>query len=150
MATKNKLTTDSYSPIHFRPHGRVEFSVLRENVLVCEAIGPFNLELINAVVAVEGPLIDALVKQAKWGDIVIFKESAMTSPEVLASFTEYLRSLSASMRMPTATALVISSEVEGSKIMTQHYLKCYEEAGLNAAVFGDFDQALAWIDTKVE
>lgn len=150
MTDDRKVTTDEYSPKLFRPHGRVEFSVLEDNILVCEAVGPFNLELITAVVFVQSPLIDDLIKQEKWGDIVVFKESALASPQVLSSFTEYLRSLSTSMRMPTATALVIPAEVEGSTIMTQQYQICYDDAGLNAVVFDDFDKALAWISTRVK
>ncbi len=150
MAGDSKVTTDDYSPKHFRPHGRVEFSVLEENILLCEAIGPFNLELISAVVTIESPLIDGLVKHGKWGDIVVFKESAMASAEVVSSFTEYLRSLSTSMRMPTATALVISSETEGSKIMTQYYQKCYADAGLHAIVFEALDEAIVWVKTQIE
>ncbi|GAA4499781.1 hypothetical protein [Pseudaeromonas paramecii] len=149
MTTYDKVSTDDDSPKRFLPHGRVEYSVFG-NILVCEAIGPFNLELISAAVTVESPLIDDLVKQGKWGDVVVFKKSAMASLDMLSSLTAYMRSLSTSMRMPAATALVISSEVEGSKIMTQHYLQCYEDAGLDVAVFEDFDKALAWIKRRVE
>lgn len=150
MTTDSKVTTDDYSPELFRPHGRVEFSVLEDNILVCEAIGPFNLELISAVVFVQSPLIDDLLKQDQWGDIVVFKESAMASPQVISSFAEYLRSLSTSMRMPAATALVIPSELEGSTIMIQQYQKCYDDAGLHAVVFDDFNEALAWIRIRIK
>ncbi|MCO4205074.1 hypothetical protein [Aeromonas taiwanensis] len=148
MTTSKRVTTDDHQPKRFRPHGLVEYVVL-DNILVCEAIGPFNLELIGSAVSVESPLIDTLVKQGKWGDVVVFKQSAMASLEVLSSLTGYLRSLSTSMKMPSATALVISPKIEGSRIMTPHYRKCYADAGVEVAVFDDVDAALVWMQNRL-
>lgn len=148
MVARNKITTDDFAPQHFRPHGRVEFSVL-ENILICEAIGPFNSELVSAVATVQIPLIDDLARQGIWGDIVIFKKNAMASPEAVSSFSEYLHELSSSGRVPTATALVLPAETEGSTIMRARYLKCYEGARVNLATFERYNEALEWVKNNI-
>ena len=48
MSQKKAGTTDDFDPLAFRPHGRVTFTI-DDNVLICDAVGPFNKELIEAI-----------------------------------------------------------------------------------------------------
>jgi len=60
------LTTDEFNRQLFRPHGKVAF--MREGqILVCEAIGPFNKELVEAVAGVTVKLIAEMTQHGKWG-----------------------------------------------------------------------------------
>ena len=149
MAQHKKPTTDDYSFHRFRPHGRVEYTALG-NVMICEATGPFNKELVGAVSAVQADLIDGIIQQGKWGDVVIFKDNAMASPEAIASYTEYLQALVAAGVMSSATALVMTPDVEGAEFMLPLYRKCYEVVGLTVGLFDNTEAALAWVKSRIE
>ena len=141
-------TTDDHSPSRFRPHGRVEF-VKRENVLICYATGPFNVELIEAVSNVEAKLIEELVQQGKWGDIIVLKESAMASPGTVEAFASNVKRLVAQGVMSSATALVLSPEVEGAAFMSPLYVRAYSNVGMELHVCKDFGLAWSWVKARL-
>ena len=144
MTTKNHITTDDFDPQTFRPHGRVTFSV-DGNVLMCDAVGPFNKELIEAIEGVELKLIDEMKQNEKWGDIVTISGSALGSSETLQAFTDYLKMLVAGNFISNVTAMVIDKNVEGAGVMTPYLIKAYADAGLKLTVFETLNEAKVWV-----
>ena len=142
------LTTDEFNRQLFRPHGRVAFA--REGqVLVCEAIGPFNKELVEAVVGVTANLIAEMTQHGKWGAIIEIRKSALASSEVLAAYTAYLQQLVAAGVASCITAMVIAHDVEGCLLMQQHFVKAYADAGLLLAVFENVGDAKTWVASQL-
>lgn len=149
MPTKQKFTTNAAAPQKFRPHGRVEFSS-QGNILISEVIGPFNVELVNAVANTEVAQFEEFIARGKWGDIIIFRESAMASHEALAAVTANVRKNIEIAHHPSATALVLAHCVEGATLMAHRHLQCfldggYTQAGIPIAVFEDEGEAVNWL-----
>jgi len=148
MQNPEILTTDEFNHQQFRPHGRAEFA--RDGqVLVCEAIGPFNKELVDAVVGVKAGIISDLIRRGKWGVVIAIRKSALASSEVLAAFTAHLRQLVDAGVASSAAAMVISRDVEGWSLMPQLFVKVYADAGLNLAVFENVGDAKAWVASQL-
>ncbi len=145
---ESTVSTDDFAPRRFRPHGRVEF-VKQENVLICYATGPFNFELMEALSNVQKPVIEELIKQGKWGDVVILKESALVSPETLNAFEAYLMRLAGLGLISSATAFVLTPEVEGAQLMAPYFVEAYSNAGVELHVCDSFEQGLDWVKAKL-
>ena len=143
------VSTDEVDPSRFRPHGRVEF-VRRENVLICYATGPFNAELIEAVSKVETGLIVELIQQGKWGDVIVLKESALASPDTVDAFAANVKRLVGLGVMSSATALVLTPEVEGAQLMAPHYIRAYSNVGLELHVCDSLEQGWNWVKARLE
>ena len=144
MSSKKHSTTDDFDPLTYRPHGRVTFSI-DDDVLICEAVGPFNKELITAIESVEIELIHELKSHGKWGEIIIIGGSALGSAETLQAFTAYLKSLVQQQFIASVSTLVMDAQVEGAGVMTPHLIKAYQDAGLNLTVFNNVNEARVWV-----
>ena len=144
MALKTHSSTDDFDPLTYRPHGRVTFTV-EGDVLICDAVGPFNKELIAAIETVEmGPLLE-LKSRGKWGEIIIISGSALGSTDTLVAFTAYLKKLVAEQFMADVTALVMDNQVEGGTLMTPHLIKAYKDAGIELTIFDTVNEARVWV-----
>jgi len=149
MEKNRETSTDEYDPIKFRPHGRVNFK-RDEQILVCDAIGPFNMELIDAIAHVEISLLRELINDGRWAGVVIINESALASQETLHSFGEYIRYFVDNNLGPCATALVIDdNKVIGAKLMAPLIQQKYIDAGIKIEVFGNFNDAKTWALTQL-
>jgi hypothetical protein len=144
MTTKKSTSTDDYDPTKFRPHGRVTFST-DHNILMCEAVGPFNKELIEAIANAEKGMVEQMLAFDKWADIVIIKKNAMASPDDLAAFTAYLTMLGRNNLNSFVTAMVIDDDVEGAEVMTHQIIDAYMEAGINLTVFKHLNDAKVFV-----
>jgi hypothetical protein len=144
MTDKPSISTDEFDPTLFRPHGRVNFTI-DGNLLLCEAVGPFNKELVLAIAEVEIGLIQKLAAQGRWADIVIVKENVLSSTDTLEAYTGYLNSLGASAMHSNATAMVIGDDVEGAVFMVPLIIKAYADAGIKLNVFKTIDEAKVWV-----
>lgn len=144
MTSKKHRSTDDFDPPTYRPHGRVTFTIY-DNVLVCEAIGPFNKELITAIESVEIGLLEESKPKEKWGEIIIINGSALGSAETLVAFTNYLKKLVAHKLMADVSALVLDDQVEGAGVMTPHLIKAYADAGIELTVFDTLNEARVWV-----
>jgi hypothetical protein len=144
MTDKKTVSTDDFDPQRFRPHGRVNFT--REgDLVICEAVGPFNKELIEALASTELDLIQDMKKLPHWGDIVVIKNSALASPEALQAFTEYLTELGRNNMNSLVTAMVIDDDVEGGAFMATHLVNAYAEAGINLQIFKKLNEAKIFV-----
>jgi hypothetical protein len=153
MPDKKKITTDEVAPKQFRPHGRAEFST-NGNIVISEITGPFNTELIDAVANTGVDQFQEFIKRGQWGDIIIFKVSAMASREALAAVTRNVNKNLSDPNHTSATALVLAPEVEGATLMAPHLLKCfidggYARLGIPISLFERYDEALTWIQSTL-
>lgn len=137
-------STDEFNHQQFRPHGRADF-VIEGRTLVCEAFGPFNKELIEAVIGIKTELIADMVRRGKWGAVIVIRNSALASSEVIDTFSANLRQLAAAGVAASAAAMVIARNVEGGALMQQHFVKAYTDAGLTLTVFEQLDEAKNWV-----
>ena len=142
--TKKSISTDDYDPAKFRPHGRVSFTK-DGDVLICEAIGPFNEELMGAIAEAEAGMLAQMQQYERWADIVIIKENATASPEALALFSAYLTSLGKQNLNSTVTALVIDDSVEGAELMTSRLIDAFMDAGVNVTPFKTLHNAKVFV-----
>ncbi|MET3105365.1 hypothetical protein AAKU58_000174 [Oxalobacteraceae bacterium GrIS 1.18] len=144
MATKKSRSTDDYDPQKFRPFGRVTFTV-DDDILLCEAQGPFTRELIAAIADIQLSLIQEMQQFEKWGRIVIIKDSAMASPESLEALTEYLSTLGRANLLSVITTMVIDDTVEGAQLMTSQFMNAFADAALNLTVFKTVNDAKVFV-----
>lgn len=144
MSTKKSASTDNYDPVKFRPHGRVTF-IKDGDLLICEATGPFNKELLLAIADTERDMILQMQVYPRWADIVIIKENAMASTEALEEFTGYLTSLGRQNLNATVTAMVIDDTVTGADVMTARLIDAYIDAGVNLTVFKTLNDAKVFV-----
>jgi len=144
MTPKKIKSTDDLNPQKFRPHGRVTF-IKDDNVLICEAHGPFDRELITAIAELELSMVYEMQKCGQWADIIVIKENATTSAECLAAFTDYLSQLGRANMHSLVTAMVIDDNVIGADVMTPQFINTYAEAGLNLNVFKELNHAKVFV-----
>ena len=144
MEHQDTRDTDDFVYNQSIRQGRVKF-VRQNNVLKCDAEGPFNEELIEAVGAVEFGLIAELTANGKWADIVVIRENAYASSRTLESFNYFLGILVAQKIAPTATALVMASDVLDSDVMRPKIIDAYQQNGLTVNSFDNEDVAMDWV-----
>ncbi len=144
MTSKKIKSTDEVDPQKFRPHGRATFTT-DGNLLICEAQGPFNKELIAAIADIELGLVYEMQKCGQWADIIVIKENATASPDCLDAFTEYLTTLGRSNLHSLVTAMVIGDDVFGADVMTSQFIDAYADAGLNLTVFKTLNDAKVFV-----
>lgn len=146
MSTRS---TDEQPAGRFPAHGRAAFSV-DGRLLITEAEGPFNAEL---VAALRQPVLlaaEPLRAQGRpWGQLSRFRRSALASPEALAAFTQLLTEMHAEGVAPLFTAYVLGDEVEGATLMGPLFRRCFESAGLGFAHFAHEDEARAWLQDRL-
>jgi hypothetical protein len=144
MTRKKIKSTDDFDPKKFRPHGRVTFTQ-DGNLLICEAQGPFNKELLEAIADIELSLVYEMQKCGQWADIIVIKENAMASSECLEAFTEYLSTLGRANLHSLVTAMVIGDDVISADVMTNQFINAYTDAGLNLTVFKTLNDAKVFV-----
>jgi hypothetical protein len=138
-------STDEEPRGRFPAHGRAAFSV-EGRLLITEAEGPFNAEL---VLALRAPVTEAsapLRAQGRaWGQLSHFRRSALASPDTLVAFTALLTEMREAGAAPAFTAYVLGEEVEGATLMATPFRRCFQAAGLGFAHFGHEAEARAWL-----
>lgn len=136
-------TDDTIVPF-FTQHGTIE-SRVDGNILINEATGPFNAEIIYALQEAQRELLEIVAEQENWAQIYIFHQSALCSPDTIDAINAYLSSKKGTIKRPVATAFVMERSVEGRAIMGPHYRQVYEKAELNFALFVTEQDAREWI-----
>ena len=136
--------TDSAKISQFNQHGHVE-SRIANDVLLNEATGPFNAEVIFALQQIQSELLDVLGTKKQWAQIYTFHHSALCSPDTIEALSSYLSDKKGKIKKPVATAFVMGEDVEGRTIMAAHYRNVYALAGLNFDIFTDAGQAKDWV-----
>ena len=144
MPKSPHLSTNDIPSGAFKPHGSMDVQVSgRLNIL--EARGPFNKELVIAGDAVQEALDAVLNAQGRWGTVLVFKDSALASPEAVAEIASIVKRRVDKGIRPVAIGLVVTPDVEGGAIMQSHYLAAYAKAGIPGKVFEDVEKAKLWV-----
>ena len=142
-------STDHVSPGRFNAHGRVDFEE-QGNILWATAVGPFNVELVRALEKVVTTLFPVMASKGIWAGICRFEQSALCSPEVLASYTEMMKRLAALNVAPTGNAFVMTPQVEGAYLMDLLYARCHREAGIRYECFHTVELAGHWAGSVLD
>ena len=148
MALESRYSTTVFSPHKFKPHGRIESSVVG-NLFIQEATGPFNKEILLAMESVHAGPRELLTSGGRWAAIFVFRHSALASPEMLEGLKNYLATQVTRKNASVATALVIPPQVEGALLMGSLYLRAWRGAGITCEIFGAREDAEHWISTRL-
>lgn len=141
---KSDFDTNKTRASQFAQHGRMQ-SRIEDNILVNEATGPFNAEIINAIQTIQHDLLELISTRDQWAQIYIFRDSALCSPDTIEALRNYLSGMRGKLKRPAATAFVMGQDVEGRSIMAQHYRQVYEDADLKFELFFTEQQAHDWL-----
>ncbi|WP_394777499.1 hypothetical protein [Undibacterium sp.] len=142
-------STDDILIGSFRPHGRVDIRIV-DPITYSEAYGPFNAELIHALIRVQRKLAVQATLQGPQGEIISIYDSALAGPEVIGIFTRALEAMLREGRSKVGAALLIGPDVEGITIMLPAILACYTKAGIPNRVFEKMEDAEIWIKGLIE
>ena len=145
MMNKTKRNTNTAKSSTFSQHGNVE-SRIEDNILINEATGPFNAEVIYALKQIQQDLLDILSARQHWAQIYTFHHSALCSPDTIDALSAYLADEKGKIKKPAATAFVMDQSVEGRAIMAAHYRHVYELAGLKFDIFNSLKEAQDWVE----
>lgn len=133
----------------FRQHGRIDMH-MDGDILVYDAVGPFNVETLDAMAVAQMAFLRGLPRIGRaWGSIAHFRASAMTSPEGLARYAKLMASPKPPELEAKVTAFVVGADVEGGRIMLPHYQRIYETIGRPFASFTTLDEAKAWVHAQL-
>ena len=144
MASKSRYSTTEFSPQQFKPHGRIESTVVG-NLFIQEATGPFNKEILLAMESVHTRPRELLASVGPWAAMFVFNQSALASPEMLDGLKKYLATQVTRENASVATALVLPPQVEGALLMGPLYLRAWRGAGIHSEIFGAREDAEHWI-----
>lgn len=146
-----QVSTDCFSGTKFPQHGKITISVNNRNIIVYRAEGPFNTELLDALNHIENEVLKTLKNDIKrWGAVIIFEVSCMALDDLMIAFGEYLKKIKSDDLQATATAYVITRDIEGRGIMAKKYQKCYDDAGITFSTFDNEQGALLWINSHLD
>jgi len=140
--------TDKTKTTRYNQHGRMQ-SHVDNNILINEATGPFNAEIISAIQVIQRDLLKEISGHEHWAQVYIFYESVLCSPDTIEALRTYLARFKDPKKQPVATAFVMGTDIEGSSMMGPHYRQVYEEAQLTFQLFSTKAQALAWVNTML-
>jgi len=144
MATKKITSTDDFDPKKFRPHGRVNF-IKDDDIMICEAKGPFDVELIEAVAYARNIAYEEMNDCEKWGTIVVIKESAVASEICIDLLIAYLSNLGKANLRSHVTSMVIADDVEGAEVMSARFISAYADAAQTLTVFNRLNDAKVFV-----
>ena len=133
--------------MEFKPHG--VFAIHREGqVIVVEATGPWNVELIQNYARDVIPLTRDVAAGGPWGAVAVVKKSVLFTLDAATALREAgFRTAKASGRV--AVAYVIPRDVEGALLAPEIIRSIYE--GMNPwAIFTDTREAMDWVHAQIE
>ena len=128
----------------FAAHGFMEVSV-SDTLNVMEAHGPFNKELVLAADRAQEKVDVHLPTAARWGTVLVFKGSALASPEAMDEIAKIVARRAEQGIRPVAIGLVAGADVEGGALMGPLDLRAYAASGIPGAIFSSLDAARDWV-----
>lgn len=127
----------------FQPHGRITAHIAGP-ILCFETEGPFNAEVVEALLRAYRPLLVELADRGPYGHVTVFHRSMLATPEALHAFGALLAEWRASGIMPAANAYVAEASVEGRGLMMPIYEKLFT-GPVPFRTFHTVADAEAWI-----
>ncbi len=142
------INTDQFSPTAFRPHGRAEYKQ-EGNLLLAKAFGPFNGELMAAVLEMAKVTFPAMAAKGPWAHICTFSESALCSLDVLSDLAAAMEQMVKAGVAPVVMVFVLPADVEGSQLMAPLYEKALKNVGVPFKCVSEVGPAYIWAESFV-
>lgn len=143
----NQGPSDTIPTTPFKVHDQIEYRV-KGRILHTTARGPFK-EIVEAIPPTITGFIQRLTQQGRWGQIVTFQQSALTPPEAMLNFADYLKKRYENPETRPVIALVLEPDIEAGALMAPAFLKCYLDAGIQGRVFENYANALDWVESEI-
>ena len=118
-------------------------------MLLARAFGPFNGELMAAVLEMAKVTFPAMTAKGPWAHICTFSESALCSFEVLSDLAAALGQMVTAGVAPVVMVFVLPEDVEGSQLMAPLYEKALKDVGVPFKCFSDPEPAYLWAESFV-
>jgi hypothetical protein len=125
------------------PRGHITAHIA-DRVLFFESTGPFDGEIVEAVIRAYRPLLQRLADGGPFAHLSTFHRSMLTTPDALGAFDHLLGEWRRSGLSPIANAYVATADIEGRGLMMPVFAKVF--AGFSP--FRDFEHfvdAEAWV-----
>ena len=147
--TQHRISLEDIAGSRFAAHG--DFSIRTEGDVLCyEVTGPFNLEWVQALGEARRRIVEQWKPQRRVGAIVHWKHSALMSPQALAAYEAGFAQFKQKARGPIALAWVADADVEGMRLLSQHFQSIFTTNETNYRLFEQPEPARAWVDEWVE
>lgn len=142
-------STDDVVHSRFAPHGRVTMR-FDGDILFYDAIGPFNIELVDSLAIAQRDILMAANPQEPWVSVSIMRGSMLASPDAFARYSEIMHSPRSAQFTPLASAYVVAPDVEGRSLMLPKYEAIHIASGRVFRSFEQLDDALSWARSLID
>lgn len=130
------------------PRGHITAHIA-ERVLFFESTGPFDGEIVEAVIRAYRPLLQRLAEGGPFGHVSFFHRSMLATPDAMQAFDHLLSEWRHSGLSPVANAYVAPADIEGRSRMIPIFAKVF--SGFSPfRDFESFDEAEAWVRQRLE
>lgn len=137
------ISSSEFSTATYPPHG--EFRLRMEgNLALYEAVGPFNLQAIQALARVRDALMGTLQSDDMVAAVVHFHQSAIMTPDAFTAWGAGLQQLAAKRKAIAGVCWVAQADVEGFHFLLSHYRAIFEQAQIPFHACTDLALALGW------
>jgi len=117
---------------------------IADRVLFFESTGPFDGEIVEAVIRAYRPLVQRLADGGPFGHVSVFHRSMLTTPDGLQAFDDLLAEWRHSGLSPIANAYVAPAGIEGRARMMPVFARVF--SGFRPfRDFERFEDAEAWV-----
>ncbi|MBV8667103.1 MAG: hypothetical protein JO269_11525 [Burkholderiaceae bacterium] len=86
-----------------------------------------------------------MAARGRWGQFVLFRQSALASHEVLDELTQLMQKLHQANIAPNASAFIFEPTVEAAFMMGPLFESCYRHSGLTFRFFTDAVSGRTWL-----
>lgn len=129
------------------PSGHITAHIA-DRVLFFESTGPFDGEVVEAVIRAYRPLLQRLAEGGPFGHVSVFHRSMLATPDAMQAFDHLLGEWRRSGLSPMANAYVVAADVEGRDRMIPVFARIF--AGFSPfREFERFDEAEAWVRQRL-
>ncbi len=127
----------------FLPHGKYRIE-LKNNVLLVEAKGPFNIEIVKQYTQE----IDTVIKELRppWGQVVILHQDSLFTPE--AEHLMY-RTVEHRKKCGLVASAVIIENAKSRFVIEQQLSNIYQSSQVEYHYFEDETAGKAWVDEQL-
>jgi hypothetical protein len=117
---------------------------IADRVLFFESTGPFDGEIVEAVIRAYRPLLQRLADGGPFAHVSTFHRSMLATPDALDAFDQLLGEWRSSGLAPIANAYVAASDIEGRGLMMPIFASVF--SGFSPfREFDRFEAAEAWV-----
>lgn len=141
-------STSHIAETRFKAHGRIDMW-MQDDLLYYTATGPFNEEVFDQLAVAQTEFLNTLTISGPWGSVVTLRNSAMSTPDGIACYTQLMQRPRPPPLEAVATAFVIAPEIEGGRLMTAHFNSIYASINRPFRTFAALAPAEVWVQSMV-